>query len=310
MAHRRAERVARHCAAVQLDLLRPADRKPRNGFEFGRWWQDNWEPTWACPLEERIQKRNPLSNELHTATSLADGGKWVCDPIDTLASRGGKCLVYSFGSNGEFSFEYGLDDRLQGKCEIHTFDPFVLEPGVAPNTSSNLFTQAELKRRNIWVHPLGLAGTDYDTPPLAKWNNRVAKMRSLPSIAQTLNHTNRLIDILKIDIDGGEFSIFGNSSWWKELDASGLKIGQLLLEVHFNPVSPVTFRFRDERGQWVKAKTGPEVDALFRVLHEQGFVLFHKEINLIGKPPNDAGEFAFLRLGGLNCSSAVPTVPL
>lgn len=208
----------------------------------------------------------------------------------------------SFGSNGEFSFEYGLDDRLQGSCEIHTFDPFVLESGVAPNTSSNLFTQAELQRRRIFVHPLGLGAYDHDTPPLAKWNNRVAKLRSLPSLAKALNHTNRLIDVLKVDIDGSEYGTVGNASWWRELDASGLRIGQLLLEIHFNPVSPVTFRFRDEKGQWVKAKTGPEVDLLFRVLYEQGFVLFHKEINLIGKPPNDAGEFAFLRLG-LNCSS-------
>lgn len=98
-AHRRAERIAKHCKAAQLDLLRPSERKPRNGFEFGRWWQDNWEPTWACPLEERIQKRDPLSNE-PPATSLADGGKWVCDPMDTLANRRSpsRCLVYRCGS--------------------------------------------------------------------------------------------------------------------------------------------------------------------------------------------------------------------
>ena len=311
-AHRRAERVARHCRDVQLDLIRPSERKPRLGFEFGRWWQDNWEPTWACPLEERIQKRDPLSAEA-PSVSLADGGKWVCDPLDTLArpSRGqhaDKCIVYSFGSNGEFSFEFGLDDRVQGGCEIHTFDPFTTDPVTLPHTPAReavMQSQAELKRRGIVVHELGLASHDFVTPPLSKWNNRRVVMRSLQTIARDLNHTGRVIDVLKVDVDGSEYNILGNETWWGELDASGLKIGQLLLEVHFNPVSPVTFRFRDENNAWVQAKKGPEVDSLFRVLADRGFVIFHKEINLTGKPPNDAGEFGLLRLN-LNCSAPLP----
>ena len=102
--------------------------------------------------------------------------------------------------------------------------------------------------------------------------------------------------------------MFDNSTWWDSFQASGLKIGQLLLEIHFNPVSPVTFRFRDERGAWVRARTGEEVDGILRTLLLKGFAVFHKEINLVGKPPNDAAEFAFVNLN-IQCHNS-STVPL
>ena len=66
-----------------------------------------------------------------------DGAKWVCDvdlivpptitkdPGNQSVADGGAvvsppCLVYSFGSNGNFAFEKGLLDRQ--RCEIHIFD--------------------------------------------------------------------------------------------------------------------------------------------------------------------------------------------
>eukprot|EP00603_Paraphysomonas_imperforata_P010739 CAMPEP_0114449710 /NCGR_PEP_ID=MMETSP0104-20121206/76_1 /TAXON_ID=37642 ORGANISM="Paraphysomonas imperforata, Strain PA2" /NCGR_SAMPLE_ID=MMETSP0104 /ASSEMBLY_ACC=CAM_ASM_000202 /LENGTH=512 /DNA_ID=CAMNT_0001621811 /DNA_START=41 /DNA_END=1579 /DNA_ORIENTATION=- len=86
-------------------------------------------PTWNCPLEERVG-------------GLNDGAKWVCDvdlivsPITPSADTSNQsaadavnmasnpasppCLVYSFGSNGNFVFEKGLLDRQ--RCEIHIFD--------------------------------------------------------------------------------------------------------------------------------------------------------------------------------------------
>jgi hypothetical protein len=50
----------------------------------------------------------------------ADGHKWVCDP-HRLATKD-DCLVYSFGSNGNFYFEQHLHS-VAPNCEIHVFDP-------------------------------------------------------------------------------------------------------------------------------------------------------------------------------------------
>ncbi|CAF4216164.1 unnamed protein product, partial [Rotaria sordida] len=82
----------------------------RNRFSDARplFFQDNWEPTIQCEFERRLGKNG-------------DGGKWVCDihrfgPMNTT-----NILVYSLGSNGDFSFERAIKG-LFSKAEIHTFD--------------------------------------------------------------------------------------------------------------------------------------------------------------------------------------------
>ena len=63
---------------------------------------------------------------------MIDGPKWVCDPhrIKKLAlDRKAKdpnhpgCVVYSIGSNGDFTFEMGVQHTVGvGVCEFHIFD--------------------------------------------------------------------------------------------------------------------------------------------------------------------------------------------
>ncbi|KAK3267409.1 hypothetical protein CYMTET_24036 [Cymbomonas tetramitiformis] len=71
------------------------------------YFQRNWEPSISCEQEARIG-------------IMGDGGKWVCNPANIPKD---KCILYSFGSNLEFSFEVGIHEQLG--CEIHTFDPTV-----------------------------------------------------------------------------------------------------------------------------------------------------------------------------------------
>jgi hypothetical protein len=71
-------------------------------------YQTNWDPDFSCLLEDSIGQLS------------ADGHKWVCDP-HRLATKD-DCLVYSFGSNGNFFFEQHLQS-VAPNCEIHVFDP-------------------------------------------------------------------------------------------------------------------------------------------------------------------------------------------
>jgi hypothetical protein len=73
------------------------------------YYQTNWDPDFSCLFEESIGQLN------------ADGHKWVCDP-HRLATKHDDCLVYSFGSNGNFFFEQHLHG-VAPNCEIHVFDP-------------------------------------------------------------------------------------------------------------------------------------------------------------------------------------------
>jgi hypothetical protein len=254
-----------------LDI--PGSAKPVTEHGFSFWWQDHWEPTWSCPLEERI-----MHHEKGARQTSGDGGKWVCD-VELMPRGHQNCLVYSFGSHGIYSFELGM--AAARECEIHTFDPFKL--GETP------------RGHGISAHPWGLAATDYVTSPMPQWGGERKTMRSLPSIYRELGHTGRTIDVLKVDIDGIEFGILDNETFWDDLRRSNIQISQLLLEVHFQGISPDAFTpdFKTSSGHAHRLNTGPELDGLLRVITSQGFAMFHKEVNLAA---NDACEYGFLKV--------------
>lgn len=83
---------------------------------FGPLSFDPYEPEWTCEDEERV------ADDIHGHPRLyGDGPKFVCAP--RLLSSSNKCLVYSFGSNNDLSFERGIWRLSDQKCEIHVFDP-------------------------------------------------------------------------------------------------------------------------------------------------------------------------------------------
>lgn len=188
---------------------------------------DNWTPDFHCSNARRIG-------------STGEGGKWVCDP-DQLKSRS-DCLVYSAGSNGEYSFELGMKEALP-HCEIHTFDKD-LHPH--PNGTCKF---------HIILLGNGATGTLSKT-----WT----------TIVQELNHTNRVIDIFKIDIEGDEHGFMplvfaGSSNSFPR---------QILVELHPHNIY--------------------DMNGIFRLLRSKNYVIFSKEQNLL------AGqyyfEYSFLRL--------------
>lgn len=71
----------------------------------GTFYQNNYEPDFVCQHERRIGR-------------LGDGGKWICDPH--RISEQEDCLVYSVGSNNDFSFEQSVLNDIGPHCEIHT----------------------------------------------------------------------------------------------------------------------------------------------------------------------------------------------
>ncbi|CAF4735542.1 unnamed protein product, partial [Rotaria sp. Silwood2] len=109
---------------------------------------------------------------------MGDGGKWVCDPY-RLKSRL-DCLIYSAGSKRDFSFENDMKKTMP-HCEIHTFD-------------KNLYTCPQ----NICIFHQITFGNGTHPNDSKTW----------ATIIQELNHVQRKIDILKIDIEGGEYVFF------------------------------------------------------------------------------------------------------
>lgn len=157
----------------------------------------------------------------------------VCDPHrlkNISAERKRKnpsrpgCVIYSVGSNGNFSFELAIQ-KLLGKttCEIHTFD-FGDWESYMP------------KDMNIHYHKWGLAHEAAEKTV----ENGVEIFKTLKESIKDLGHDDLpAIDIFKIDCEGCEFEIQAD---WVSDDIPLLQ--QILVEVH-HPSTATANKFFD-----------------------------------------------------------------
>ena len=195
--------------------------------------------------------------------TFADGGKWVSDP---QALRTGT-VVYSFGAGDDISFDAEMAG-LYG-CEVHCFDP---TPSVERNFAHCRPGQP-VGKGTFCFHAVGLGpvSLDADKADDLVLEEQKCKVKRLSEIAAELRHTH--VDILKMDIEGGEMAAL------TEIVTSGtlarLKVKQLLVEFHL----------------WDDDFWGSFVNVI-SILREQGFLIFRKEFN-----PMDSkrcAEFSFL----------------
>ncbi len=193
-----------------------------------------------------------------------DGGKWICDPQSLSKAT----VVYSFGVGDNISFD--MDMAGMFGCDVHMFDP---SPSVAANFDH--FKSGEsLGKGHLSYHPLGLGPVS--TVAGRQWDlvieGKRCEARSLADIAGALNHTH--VDILKIDIEGGEFASLQQMLAARTLDS--LQVKQLLVEFHL----------------WDDSCFADFV-RLVGTLKRQGFLIFRKEFNPYAA--DKCAEFSFLR---------------
>jgi len=233
---------------------------------------NNWEPDIGCALEERIGNNG-------------DGGKWVCDP-PAILNRGRlfreqlrlpyRCIVYSFGSNNDFSFETKLHERLPD-CDFFVFDPTSSPP-------SAMHSESFLERVRFFRRPLGPADS----------NN------SLAEIMSGLGHLElpNVVEVLKIDIEGGEFTSFlGAFRAADKLLRQGRSQRDLSSEEQY--ALRTWHALRHVNQVLIEVHAGfasiPELDEFFRGFMHAGFAIFHKEPNLYWCC-GSCEEYAFIRM--------------
>lgn len=172
----------------------------RHRKDAGMFYQSNFEPDFNCEHEMRIGV-------------MGDGGKWVCDP-HRIAKQKSRCLVYSIGSNNDFSFEASVLQDIDRDCEIHTFD------------MGDYATRAS--ETGVAYHQYGLGGVD----------DPVQSIKSLKTIVRELGHEGRTIDIFKIDCEGCELE--SASTWFN----ANVTLRQIQVEIHSNPLPATTDLFK------------------------------------------------------------------
>jgi len=235
-----------------------------------------------------------------------DGGKWICDPqrlLDlhsshppptgapevtqrsSLPAGQRPCLVYSFGSGDEWGFEEGIIDTFGDLCDVHTFDHTI---GAAPPH----------RPASVHFHQWGL-GEPGEGQHLTA-DTRGPLVASLTAIRKALQHDNRVIDIVKFDIEQAEVpcltpllqnAVAGRGEQWP--GHPNQLIRQVLLETHLlrNTSSHTVDEMREEQ---------EAVGALLQGFLDNGYVIFSKEGNMMFQHEQCCGtsvEYGFLKLG-------------
>jgi len=149
----------------------------------------------------------PCPHMISIPATFDDGRKWICPTMISTE----KCVIYSIGINGNVEFDVEVK-RLFPQCTILAVD------GTSAVTQKS---KDELKRIGATLVPKLLsshASTEH--------GNYV----SIRGLAAAHGHTH--IDILKIDIEGAEWSILSNL----DDELSGLHVGQIQLEIHIDTI--------------------------------------------------------------------------
>ena len=143
-----------------------------------------------------------------------DGQKSVCiDPPSIAPRTDGNCIVYSFGINGEWSFDEAMQDY---GCQVFAFDPSMNE------------TDHDHSER-IRFYSLALDSIDSED----------GKNLTLDSIYKMLNQEERttaIIDYLKIDVDMAEWHILPQIL--QSPDKLLNRVKQLAIEIHLEEEMP------------------------------------------------------------------------
>ncbi|KAK3101365.1 hypothetical protein FSP39_003029 [Pinctada imbricata] len=173
--------------------------------------------------------------------NVVSGGWNVChDPAYRPSSP---CLVYSFGINDDWTFDEDMVATYG--CEVHSFDPSI------DRKSYHYSNQ-------VHFHNLGLGGKDYKTS--TGW-----ELRTVDTIMKMLGHSDRIIDILKMDAEGAEIPAL------KQMFKTGTlrKVRQLNVEYH--------------------GKGNLDMVLVAKNLHDLGFRIHWSNMNLACSLPIDGG---------------------
>lgn len=201
LSHARAVANARRKLSERAAWLSPPHTEWREFAELRLDSSPAWylfTPVYSCP---------GTMEKVPSAAVQHDGGKWICG-LKEMAEAPMPCVVYSFGSNWDFRFEEHVHAQVP-HCAVHTFDPTSGAPSEGSAAASFVHFHSEY----------GISGSS--EPPTAQ---RPFAVAALKDIMHTLDHTS--LDVLKIDVEGSEWSIIAGTDW------RSFVAGQLLLELH------------------------------------------------------------------------------
>jgi len=204
-------------------------------------------------------------HQLSRLGRLGDGGKWVCGVSHLRAKKKTGCIIYSFGINGDTSFENDILNKTS--CTLRAFDHTVDEKSVP---LMKMFPGRSTFRK------IGLAAKE-------DAHGHETSMRTL--LSEMKFHGDTFIDILKFDIEGSEFQVL--TQLLTDFP-NGLPFGQLLIEIHMHRFPAKSNMFKEFRKWWESL----EKAGLRALQREPNFYTMYLEKN----PSPTHMEFTFLNV--------------
>eukprot|EP00980_Cylindrotheca_fusiformis_P001180 scaffold323_cov93-Cylindrotheca_fusiformis.AAC.2 len=208
---------------------------------------DPFEPEAVCFDEERFGSEERFR-------AFSDGPKFVCG-VDVIAAKSKTpegCLIYSVGSNNKIEFEVAVKNFMG--CETHTFDPTLAKP----------FKGDEYATFHPWG--IGIDGEENKHKSF-KWVSK-----GIETIMNELGHSNRTLDILKIDCEGCEYQAM--PILFDAIAAGRVKVNQIQVELHGTKYA--------------------RVERFFQKADEAKMRIFHKERNHWGCDGYKCLEYALI----------------
>jgi hypothetical protein len=136
------------------------------------------EPLYSCEHIDRV------------GDVVGDGAKFICNGHHLRQQS--RCLYYGFGVNGNSEFEDAFLPEFG--CESFTFDPTIEAGGVMVR---------HLQGLGVTHHQWAISSTDAPV----NIGGRAHEAYTLGTIREKLGHSSRVVDVFKMDIEGGEWSI-------------------------------------------------------------------------------------------------------
>jgi len=200
----------------------------------------------VCRLMKRVGGHWVVGDPDYGQHRAVDGDKFVC--LDQILDQD-QCVIYSFGISSDWTFEDQMDEL---DCYIYAYDHTTL---ALPWRGQNI----KFFKTGVGYGP---------------------SLKPLSQIIKENSHQTTVIDYLKIDIEGYEFSDGGFTDWIKSGALTHVK--QLAIELHINHEE------NNER-QYI------EILKILQDLYVMGFKVISHEPNMV-KGPGPNGFYNFVEV--------------
>ncbi|KAH3710621.1 probable methyltransferase-like protein 24 [Dreissena polymorpha] len=205
-----------------------------------------------------INRIQTLCRNVYRVGTVKDGGKEIC--TDKPYRPSPPCIVYSFGIDYRLEFDLAVV-KLFG-CQVYAFDP-------------SMKMESKRVSEHIWFYNWGLGGEDTVT-------NNGWVIKTLATIRKELGHSNKTIDVLKVDVEGDEWHAL-----LQMLKTGALKdVKQIAMETHFL-----------DKGNFPE-EGNAQLSAL-RDLYNAGFRIFMRDRNIVGSK-NLKGDWSMTDLNEIS----------